>query len=168
VKKTLSKKEKSICVFDFYGYAQPGHFLTSMWAFWHPSRGIVRFGGDWSHIPDMIAKTEPSESDIIKYAEKFEKSIVKKGGQMDDKIKKLVEQFGKLHPRRWTNEEYGWAYAFALAVWNEALEEAAKIAEARYRNYLPPYQEAGSTLAKELRALKEDQKTKQEDDLFEK
>jgi len=54
------KKEDSVCIEDFCGYAEPGHFFTQFWADYYPSEKVVRFGGDWREIPNLKATRKPS------------------------------------------------------------------------------------------------------------
>lgn len=54
----------SVCVEDV---CCGGRFPTSYWADWFPVEGLVRFGGDWSCIPEMPAETEPALKDVHRW-----------------------------------------------------------------------------------------------------
>jgi hypothetical protein len=59
---------KDVCAYDFNGYTDPGHFPSAYWADWCPFRESVEFGGDWSEIPAMPAKTYPTEDEVTRWA----------------------------------------------------------------------------------------------------
>lgn len=63
----------SICVFDFCGYSEPGHFPISMWADWDGEKTV--FGGDWQDIPDMLGTKEPSEEEVLAWVRKHENDM---------------------------------------------------------------------------------------------
>ena len=59
-----------ICIVDFCGYYEPGHFPLQFWAFWFPAEAIVKFGGDWGvdDLADMPASCEPAEDEVYAWA----------------------------------------------------------------------------------------------------
>jgi hypothetical protein len=61
-KEIIKLLEKDVCIVDFNGYSQPGHFPVSFWADWDGSK--VVFGGDWQEIPDMPTDKEPTEDEV--------------------------------------------------------------------------------------------------------
>lgn len=65
----LSGEELStmICVEDFNGFLEPGHFPISYWADYDKTKNVVHFGGDWNDVPDMKSKTLPSHEEIIQH-----------------------------------------------------------------------------------------------------
>lgn len=64
IKSPIPQDAASVCVEDFCGYSQPGHFPTQFWADYFPQLGFTRFGGDHWNVPDMPCTCEPSEEEI--------------------------------------------------------------------------------------------------------
>ena len=58
-------QNKDVCVFDFCGYSEPGHFPVSMWADWDGEKTM--FGGEWQGIPEMTGRAEPSEEEVVQW-----------------------------------------------------------------------------------------------------
>jgi hypothetical protein len=56
--------EPSVCVEDFSGYTNPGHFPTTFSADYFPRLGITRFSGEWQDVPDMPSDHEPTEKEV--------------------------------------------------------------------------------------------------------
>lgn len=65
--------EKDICIVDFAGYSEPGHFPVSVFADWDGM--VVRFGGDWEGIPDMPSDEEPTEDQVFAWADRHKDSL---------------------------------------------------------------------------------------------
>lgn len=64
----------SICIEDFCGYTEPGHFPSQYWADYVPSTGILSFGGDWSFMPDLVLFVIPTALDckmMVEYYQQF-------------------------------------------------------------------------------------------------
>lgn len=55
---------ETICLIDFCGYSEPGHFPTSYWADWNPATKLITFGGEWQEISPVMSETEPTDSEI--------------------------------------------------------------------------------------------------------
>lgn len=77
----MAEEEKDkpidICVFDFCGYLEPGHFPISMWADWDGEE--VTFGGEWVNIPPLKTRKKPTEQQILDHTIKPE---ARKGGEL--------------------------------------------------------------------------------------
>jgi hypothetical protein len=58
----------SICVEDFNGYSEPGHFPISYWADWDPDKQMLYFGGDWAHVLPMPSATLPTAEQAHEWA----------------------------------------------------------------------------------------------------
>lgn len=52
-----------LCIEDFSGYIEPGHFFTQYWADYNPVTGLLSFGGDWSDVPDLLVSSKPTALD---------------------------------------------------------------------------------------------------------
>jgi len=55
--------DESVCIVDFCGRYNSVQF----WAFWHPIRQVVTFGGDWfadKDIPAMRSAVCPTEEQV--------------------------------------------------------------------------------------------------------
>lgn len=57
-----------ICIEDFCGYAEPGHFFTQFWADYFPQERVTRFGGDWREVPDLPSQRKPTVNAVHKWA----------------------------------------------------------------------------------------------------
>ena len=68
IKSEISRDEPSVCIEDFCGYTNPGHFPISFAADYFPRLGFTRFTGAWWNVPDMESGQEPTELDINKWA----------------------------------------------------------------------------------------------------
>ena len=68
IKSEIDRDETSVCIEDFCGYSNPGHFPTSMSADYFPRLGFTRFTGEWWNVPDMPSDSEPTELDVNKWA----------------------------------------------------------------------------------------------------
>lgn len=53
-----------ICVYDFEGYTEIGHFPVSVWADWDPESGLLYFGGGWNISP-IYTNHEPTEAEVL-------------------------------------------------------------------------------------------------------
>lgn len=68
----------SVCVFDFNGYSEPGHYPIAQWADYIPgvragdeaTDSRVVFGGDWSDVPDWIVDHEPTEEEVLAHVKR--------------------------------------------------------------------------------------------------
>jgi hypothetical protein len=68
IKSEIDKDEPSICIEDFCGYTQPGHFPISFAADYFPRLGFTRFTGAWWNVPDMESMREPTEVETSAWA----------------------------------------------------------------------------------------------------
>lgn len=69
----MSHKQDSICVADFCGsYSVAGFSIYPFqyWADWFPDEDerVTRFGGRWSHVPDMPGSHQPTEPELDAWA----------------------------------------------------------------------------------------------------
>ena len=62
-----------LCVIDFTGFIEPGHFTTSYWADYDKVKHVVHFGGDWSDIKHMKTSRLPSSSEVAQYVTDYRK-----------------------------------------------------------------------------------------------
>ena len=53
-----------ICVYDFSGYTEQGHFPLDCWADYEPDQRTTIFGGDWHDIPPMPSGDIPDEDAV--------------------------------------------------------------------------------------------------------
>jgi hypothetical protein len=63
-------EQESICIEDFCGYSNPGHFPTTFSADWFPAESLTHFTGEWCDCPPMPSATQPTEEDVWNWARK--------------------------------------------------------------------------------------------------
>jgi hypothetical protein len=68
IKTDIPLDEPSVCIEDFCGYTNPGHFPISFAADYFPRLGFTRFTGAWWNVPDMESDHEPTEDEISAWA----------------------------------------------------------------------------------------------------
>jgi hypothetical protein len=56
-----------VCIEDFCGYSEPGHFPVQYWADWYPQTGFCYFGGDWSDVYPHHFHKQPTAEQAAEY-----------------------------------------------------------------------------------------------------
>ena len=64
-----------ICVEDFSGHIEPGHFFTQYWADYDPLTHILSFGGDWNFMPDLFVSVKPTALDCKMLVEYYQMGV---------------------------------------------------------------------------------------------
>jgi len=58
-----------ICVEDFNGSSSTGP--VAFWCDWDQDAKLLKFGGMWSHVPDMAAESLPTADQAHEWADKY-------------------------------------------------------------------------------------------------
>jgi len=59
--------DESICIIDWCGGYKNGGF----WCDYFPNENIVKFGGEWSDVPNLIIDRKPTQAECNNHAEKY-------------------------------------------------------------------------------------------------
>ena len=57
----------SVCIIDWCGGYKNGGF----WCDYFPDKGVVKFGGEWFDVPDLIVDSEPTNEECEIHAKKY-------------------------------------------------------------------------------------------------
>lgn len=90
-----------ICVYDICaGNCYP--FPANLYADWSPSQKLLRFGGNWSDIPDVPMDHEPSEDEVSDIADASEgwhprmmRAKAKRDAEWNQYAKRLDQHYQK-------------------------------------------------------------------------
>jgi len=62
-------REESICIIDWCG----GGKNSGYWSDYFPYENVVKFGGEWWDIPDLIIDHQPTEDECREHISKYSK-----------------------------------------------------------------------------------------------